>query len=307
MLPVGAPGRNDLAWRPVSRPVTWSLYALLVLVWSSTWVAIKFGLEETPPLLGAGIRFAVAGAGLLTLAAIRRRSLRTDAVLAGLLALLPFAAAYGLIYWAEQHVPSGLTAVLFGVMPLYVALLAGVLLPAEGVNPRLFLGLAVALAGLALAFGESLQLGTGEAALGAGAVLLAAVASAVGNVAIRIRATGTDPVVLNGWAMLAGGALLLVVSAVAERWTAARWSGQAFGAIAYLALFGSAIPFVVLTILLGELGAIRMSFLPLMLPFGALIFGAALYDEQLTLASIAGAALVVAGIVLGRRPARRGA
>ena len=238
------------------------------------------------------------------LALAQRRPLGTDRGLAALLGVLPFATTYGLIYWAEQHVPSGLTAVLFGAMPLFVALMAGALLPEEDVGPRLFAGLAVALGGLALAFGESLELGTGDAALGAAAVVLSTVSSAAGNVAIRKRGGG-DAVVLNGWGMLLGGAVLLVLSALGEAWGDAVWSGQAVAAIGYLALFGSAIPFVVLTILLHELGAIKMSFLPLVLPFGALAFGAALYDEALTAPALAGAALVAGGIVVSRkRPPR---
>ena len=110
----------------MSRTLVWGLYALLVLVWSSTWVTIKIGLEDLPALLGAGIRFALAGAGLLAYAALRRRPLGTDRLLATVLGVLPFATTYGLIYWAEQHIPSGLTAILFGVLPLYVALLAAV-------------------------------------------------------------------------------------------------------------------------------------------------------------------------------------
>src|SRR5688500_6504698 len=162
----------------MSRTLVWGLYALLVLVWSSTWVTIKIGLEDLPPLFGAGIRFGLAGAGLLVFAAVRRRSLRTDAVLATTLGVLPFAATYGLIYWAEQHIPSGLTAVLFGVLPLYVALLAAAVLPAEPLRARLLAGIAIAIGGLALAFNESLQLGDDElAGLAAAAVLLSPVAS----------------------------------------------------------------------------------------------------------------------------------
>ena len=82
----------------MSRAVVWSLYAGLVLIWSSTWVAIKIGLEDLPPLLGAGIRFALAGVGLLAIGRLMGRPLRTDPRLAAVLALLPFAAAYGLIY-----------------------------------------------------------------------------------------------------------------------------------------------------------------------------------------------------------------
>ena len=93
--------------RRVPRSVVWTLYALLVLIWSSTWVAIKIGLGDLPALFGAGIRFALAGALLLAGAAIARRSLRTDPKLAAILAVLPFALTYGLVYWAEQHIPSG--------------------------------------------------------------------------------------------------------------------------------------------------------------------------------------------------------
>jgi drug/metabolite transporter (DMT)-like permease len=80
----------------VSRSLVWSLYGLNVLIWSSTWVAIKIGLEDVPPLLSAGVRFAVAGAGLLALAVVLGRRLKTDWLLAALLGLLPFAGAYGL-------------------------------------------------------------------------------------------------------------------------------------------------------------------------------------------------------------------
>jgi drug/metabolite transporter (DMT)-like permease len=294
----------------VPRSLVWTLYACLVAIWSSTWVAIKIGLEDLPPLLGAGIRFALAGAGLLAVARLMGRSLRTDPRLAAVLALLPFAAAYGLIYWGEQYVPSGLAAVLFGVMPLYSAMLAAVMLAGEPLRARLLLGIAIALAGLSLAFGESLELGEGRYALAAAIACAAApLASAIGNVAIKRSGGPLDAVVLNGWAMLAGGALLLAVSALAEA-REVTWSARAVGSIAYLAVIGSAVPFVTLTILLRELPAVTMSYVTLLLPFGALAFGAALYDEPVTAPAVAGAALVAGGLLVAqwhllprRRPA----
>ena len=285
----------------MSRAVFYALYALLVAIWSSTWVAIKIGLEETPPLLGAGIRFAFAGVALLAVCALARRRLRVDAVLAAILAVGPFAIAYGLIYWGEQHIPSGLAAVLFGVMPIYVALIAAVTIAAEPLRARVLAGVGVALAGLALAFNESLALGDdAQAGVAAVACVLAPLASAFGNVAIKKRGEGNDALALNGWAMLAGGALLLAASLPAEDWGAAVWTGQAFGAIGYLAIVGSAVPFVVLTLLIRELPVVTMSYLPLLLPFGALLMGAAFYDEPLTAAALAGAALVGAGLVIAQ-------
>ena len=291
------------------RPLVWTLYGCLIAIWSSTWVAIKIGLEDLPPLLGAGIRFGLAGLGLLVIARVMGRPLRTDARLAAVLALLPFAAAYGLIYWGEQYVPSGLAAVLFGIMPLYSAVLAALLLTGEPLRGRLVLGIAVALGGLALAFGETLELGHGEYALAAAIACAAApFASAIGNVAIKRGGAALDAVVLNGWAMLAAGTLLLAASGLSEAWEVS-WTPKSIGSIAYLAVIGSAVPFVTLTILLRELPAVTVSYITLLLPFGALTFGAVLYDEPVTLPAVAGAALVATGLAVAqwRSRARRAA
>ncbi|HEX2104541.1 MAG TPA: EamA family transporter [Solirubrobacteraceae bacterium] len=289
----------------MSRPVVWSLYALLVVIWSSTWVAIKIGLEDTPPLFGAGVRFALAGAGLLVIARVRGRALRTDWVLATVLAALPFAAAYGLIYWGEQYVPSGLAAVLFGVLPIYVALIASVALHDEPLRARLFGGVALALAGLIVAFGESVALGDARYAVaGAVACVVAPLGAAIGNVTTKRRAGGVDALVVNGWGALGGGALLLAASALAEDWGAAAWTAEAVGSISYLAVIGTAFAFVTLMNLLRELPAVTISFIALLLPFGALVFGTVVYGEPLTLASLAGAALVAAGIFVAQWPGR---
>jgi drug/metabolite transporter (DMT)-like permease len=290
----------------VPRSLVWTLYGTLVIIWSSTWVAIKIGLEDVAPLLSAGVRFALAGAGLLVLAVALRRPLKTDFRLAAILGLLPFALAYGLIYWGEQYVPSGLAAVLFGVMPLYSAGIASVALTDEPLRARLVAGLAVAIGGLALAFGESLALGDAKwALLAATACAIAPLCAAIGNVTIKRRGHGVDPIVVNGWGMLGGGLLLLVVSAPTEDWGATALTAQAVGSVAYLALIGSAVPFVTLTRLLRELPAVTMSYITLMLPFGALAFGAAIYDERVTAAAVAGAALVASGLVIAQWPRRR--
>src|SRR3954462_3101200 len=153
------------------------LYAVLVLIWSSTWVAIRIGLHDTPPLYGAGLRFSLAGAGLLVACRALKRPVRSDPLLVAVLAALPFAPTYRLIYWAEQYIPSGLTAVLFGVLPLYTAALVLVFLREEPVHPRFFAGVGIAIAGLVVAFGESLALGSSQrAGVAAAAVLLSPLA-----------------------------------------------------------------------------------------------------------------------------------
>ncbi len=285
----------------VSRSAVWGLYALLVVIWSSTWVSIKIGLEDCPPLLGAGIRFAAAGLVLLLITAASRHTLRTDFRLAAVLAAFPFALTYGLVYWGEQYIPSGLAAVLFGVLPLYVALLGAALLPDQPLRARVVVGVLVAIAGLVLAFVESIDLGDEDLALaGAAALAIAPTGAAVGNISIKLRAGALDAVVLNGWAMLGAGLALLAVSAVGESWGDAAWTGKSIGSIAYLALIGSAVPFVGLTILLRHITAQAMSFLAMLLPFGALAFGAVLYDESITGRALGGAALVAGGLLIAQ-------
>ncbi len=287
------------------RSVVWTLYAGCVLVWSSTWVVIAVGLDGVAPFLGAGIRFALAGLGVLTAARLLGRPLRTDFRLAALVAALPFATSYGLIYWAEQYVPSGLTAVLFGVLPLYMALLAAATLPEEPLRPRLVAGVAVALGGLALAFGQSLHLGGRHAGLAAAAVVLSPLASAVGNVGIKRRGGRLDPLALNGWAMLGGGVLLLAVSGLSERWGATSWSADSVFSILYLALLGTGFTFVTLTILIREMPVVTTSFISLVIPFGALALGALVRGEKVTGLAVAGAVLVAGGIAVAQLPIRR--
>ena len=105
---------------------------------------------------------------------------------------------------------------------------------------------------------------------------------------------------LNGWGMLVGGGLLLALSAASEDWGDAVWGAKAVGSILYLAVVGSAVAFVTLTILLREMSAQASSFIALMIPFGALVFGALLYGEAITARAVAGAALVVAGLLAAR-------
>ena len=106
-------------------------------------------------------------------------------------------------------------------------------------------------------------------------MILSPLASAVGNVAIKQRGTTLDPLVMNGWAMLIGGVALLLVSAPTEDWGATVWSLESVGSILYLAVFGTAFTFVTITVLLRELPTVTVSFISMIIPFGALAPGRA--------------------------------
>ncbi len=106
--------------------------------------------------------------------------------------------------------------------------------------------------------------------------------------------------VVNGWGMLAGGLLLLAASAVSESWGEFVWSGESVGSITYLAVIGSAVPFVGLMVLLRHVKAQTTSYIALLIPFGALALGALIESEPLTAESLAGAALVGAGLLVAQ-------
>lgn len=287
--------------------------ALLIAIWGTTWAAIRIGLEDLPPLTSLAWRFAVAGTVLLALVpvfGVRLGRDRREPALWAVNGLLSFAGSYGVVYWAEQRVPSGLTALLFATFPLFVAVLGHFLLPAERLHLRGAAGTLVGFGGVALIFSEDLARLGGPGVARAALVLLAAPAvSAVANVSIKRWGRGIHPLSLTSVPLLGAGALVGAAAALAEADRAARWTPAAIGSVVYLALFGSALAFVVYFWLLERLPATRLSLITYAVPVVAVTIGVLLLDEPMTARLAAGAALVIAGVALaggrGKIPGNR--
>ena len=145
----------------MSRGARWAGILAVSFIWGSTWIAIKLGLQSIPPFLSAGMRFALASAILAALSWAAGvpwpREARTHG---GLLTLgfLNFVVNYGVVYWGEQYVSSGLTAVLFATYPLFVLLIAHAMIGAERITPRKALGVALGFLGVAVIFRSDLSL-----------------------------------------------------------------------------------------------------------------------------------------------------
>ena len=132
-------------------------------------------------------------------------------------------------------------------------------------------------------------------------MVLSPLGASIGNISTKLRDGGRlDAIVVNGWGMLAGGILLLLVSAPSESWGDFVWSGESVGSILYLAIVGSAIPFVGLMVLLRHLTAQAISFIAMLIPFGALALGALIESEPITAQALAGAALVAGGLLVAQ-------
>jgi drug/metabolite transporter (DMT)-like permease len=277
------------------------LLALISLVWGSTWLVIRVGIRDVPPLTGAGIRFVLAGAVMSLLApAIARREGGGRPPLSAVLlhAGCQFCANYALVYWAETVLPSGLVSVLWSAYPLMLALLGHFVTGSERLVGRKWLGLVVSFCGIVLLFATDLA-AVGPGAVGMGfAVLLAPAAVAISTTYLKRHAAGSSSVILNRDAMLLGGVALLIMALVLERDRDFSVTPAAVGSILYLALLGTVLTFGVYLWLLRTVPAYRMSLTSYATPVIALLVGAAFGGEPLGPSTLAGTALVLAGVGL---------
>jgi drug/metabolite transporter (DMT)-like permease len=286
------------------------LFVLISLIWGSTWLAIKVGLDGVPPLLGAGLRFAVATGLVGAILAARRRRIQLthdDKVCVLSLGILVFWFDYAAVYWAETRISSGLTAVLFSTMPLMTALLSRFWIHNETLSGRKIAGLLIGVAGTALLFWPPQRLGLSEAA-GMLAALGASLCAGINLVMLKRYGKHSDPFVLNFLGMGLGAVCLLTMSALMEHWTAVVWTRKNVAAMLYLAVFGSIVAFTAYYRLVKILDASVVSLSTLVIPIVALVLGRIFLDELVTPTAIAGIATVLVGIALAIVPAnaRRG-
>ncbi len=283
-----------------------ALYALICLIWGSTWLAIKIGLGGVPPFLGAGIRFLVSALLVGLYVAVTRRSLRLtrhDKICVLSAGVLVFWFDYAAVYWAEMHISSGLTAVLFSTMPLMTSVLSAYWTRTERLEGRKLSGILIGMLGTVLLFWPSEQLGT-EQALGMAAALFASACAAANLVMMKKYGKNTDPFVLNFFAMALGALCLMLMSVVLESWTAVVWTRPNVLAIAYLSVFGSVIAFSAYYYLIKKLDATIVSLSTLVIPIVALALGRAFLDEIVTSRAWAGIATIIAGVAVALVPAR---
>jgi drug/metabolite transporter (DMT)-like permease len=281
------------------------LFALICLIWGSTWLAIKVGLDGVPPFLGAGLRFLlstlIVGAMLLA----RRKAIRLtrgDRICVLSLGIPVFFINYGAVYWAEQYISSGLAAVLFSTMPLMTALLsrwAGI----ETLTTRKIAGILIGVAGTVLLFWPDERLGL-QQVLGMGATLVACLCASNNLVTMKRFGGQSDRDVLNFLGMGLGASLLLLTSAALEPWSV-EWTRSNVTALVYLAVFGSVIAFSAYYALIKLIDATIVSLSTLIIPIIALVLGRVFLGETVGPTAIAGIVTILAGVGIAMQPVRR--
>ncbi len=277
---------------------------VMSLVWGSTWMAIRVLVTAVPPMRSASLRFFLASAILFALILFKRlpwpkgRGLHATLLLSLTMIAIPSA----LTFWSEQRLSSGLTALIFGAMPLITAILTP-WMARRSVPRTAWQAMIVGLGGLGLIMSGAISTGWWQA-LGVMAVMAAVSMYAGSSVYAKEALSGVHPFVSTAIQFFLGGVWLGLGALLFERGRPSIWSGQAMVALVFLSIFSSALTFTLYYWLLQQVEAYQLTSLQLVVPLIAVAEGALLLREPVPWTMMAGAAVVLGSVVFVMRAKR---
>jgi drug/metabolite transporter (DMT)-like permease len=279
-----------------------AVWLILCLIWGSTWIFIKVGLEDLPPITFAAARFVLSVVILFVLIRIQNIPLprsRPEWKLIALTGFLQFSVNYSLVFWSEQYITSGLAAVLQAMITVFGLVLAWMFLPAERITPQKIIAVAIGIAGVAVIFIDQLRVENWMAFAGCVAIVIGAYAAAQASILIKARGTAIHPASLVFCQMLCGLPAILVYSLVREGMpTEFNWSVKAIVCVVYLSVLGTIAAFWLYYWLLGRIESTNAMMISLVTPLLAVVIGALALGETLPPQTFAGGLLIIAGIGL---------
>ncbi len=279
-------------------------FAIIYFVWGSTFLAIRIGVREMPPLIFAAMRFTTAGLVLFVWMLIKRESRpdRRQWISIVAIAFLIFVVDYGLLFWAEQRVPSGIAAVILATIPVFMTLAEIVFLRTQRLTLRLSMALTVGLAGVAVLMSSSFNLGDAPVdRAGALALIVGAASWAAASILSRKLPLPPAKAMSSGSQMLAGGLMLALVSAAVgepSRFHPSLLSRTAWLALVYLTIAGSIIGFTAYVWLLDRESPTKVGTYAYVNPVVAVGLGYAIGGEALGLRTILGAFCILVSVVV---------
>ena len=282
-------------------------FAIIYFVWGSTFLAIRIGVHEAPPFLLAAMRFSVAGVVLYgwTVARGERSPSRREWMSVLLIAFLIFVMDYGLLFWAEQRVPSGIAAVMMATIPAFMALSEIVILRTQRLTARLALALLIGICGVAVLMAPSLStLNLGGAPIdraGAVALIIGSISWSVASILTRKLALPSSKVMSSGAQMLAGGVMLALASAALGEFQGfhpSAVSRAAWLSLLYLIVAGSIIGFTAYVWLIHHESPTKVGTYAYVNPVVAVVIGYFLGGESLGLRTILGTLFVLISVVV---------
>lgn len=288
------------------------VWAVTCLIWSTVWLFIKLGLHDLPPISFAGIRLVIAVAILFPVILLRRTQLPRSArdwKLIAVTGVILLGLNYGLVFWGARYISSGLTAVLQAATPALTLVFAHYLLPNERFTLSKLAAIALGIVGVAIIFSDQLSVVGWSAFVGSVAVAAGALCVAFVYVVIKAYGSHLQPSVLTAGQMLCGLVPLMLLGLVKEgNPFAFRWTTTAIVSLLYLALAGSVAAFYLNYWLLKRMDATKVMAMSLVEPFLAVLLGAILLHETVTMQALLGGVLILIsiGLILRRNlPQRR--
>jgi drug/metabolite transporter (DMT)-like permease len=279
-------------------------FGIIYFVWGSTFFAIRVGVREVPPLVLASMRFSIAGLILCgwMLAKGERLPNKRQWISASLLGIVIFVMDYGLVFWAEQRVPSGVTAVMLATIPAFMALSEIIFLRTQKLTFRLALALLIGIGGVAVLMSRSLNLG-GEPIdrVGAAALIVASMSWSIGSALTRKLSLPDSKVMSSGAQMLIGGVFLAVGAAMLgefHRFDPASVSRGAWFSLLYMIVAGSIIGFTAYVWLIHHESPTKVGTYAYVNPVVAVLIGYFLGGEGLGLRTILGTLFILISVVV---------
>ena len=276
------------------------VYVLLCFIWGSTWLAIRIGLESMPPIYSAGMRFTVASIFIFILMQFRGIKLQKDKISIRLylvMGFFSFVIPFGLVYWAEQFVPSGLASVLFAVYPFFVVIFSYFSISKDSIDIYKIIGVILGFGGIVTIFSDSFGGNITDYLLGMIAIVISGIMQA--EIAVLIKKYGhhLNPLSMNFIPMLIAGISMLVIGLMLENITTFSLKLNAAISILYLGFFGSVVTFTSYYWLLKRINIVILALIAFITPIVALILGYFFYNEDLSMRHFIGSLLVLIGLL----------
>jgi len=279
------------------------LFASAALIWGSTWLAIKFQLGATDPLVSILFRFALSSLLLFAYAFLRRKNLRyglRDHLFLALQGMFLFGINYFLVYMAEQHLTSGLVAVVFSTMVIWNILLAALFLN-KPIRAHMIAGAAAGLTGIVLIFHQEILAFTltSSSSLAVLMSLLATLSASLGNLIAALNQRRGLPVLqTNAFGMLYSTLAMTLLALLLGKSFRPEWNFPYVGSLIYLAVFGSILVFGIYLRLLGNIGVDKAAYVLLVTPVIALLFSTLFEGYSWHLPAFVGLACILLGNLL---------
>jgi drug/metabolite transporter (DMT)-like permease len=282
----------------------WAALGAVYLIWGSTYLAIRFAIETMPPFLMGGVRFLIAGAVLFAVRRLLGDKLpsRSEWRSAGIVGLFLLTGGNGCVVFAEQWVPSSLTALLLATTPLWIVLIDWLRPGGHRPTGRALLGVLVGFGGVALLIGPGeIAVGGRMELVGALVVVLGALLWAIGSLYGRGAALPSSPLLGTSMEMLVGGGGLLILGTVAGQWNQfdpAAFSTKSMAAFIYLIVFGAWIAYSAYVWLLKNAPTPLVATYAYVNPVVAIALGSVLAGEAITPRTVLAAAIILGAVVL---------